>query len=310
MKIIRNIDKKQQDLPNIALTIGNFDGIHFGHQKILQKLKSEAKKRNLNSALLTFEPHPAKIFGKNPQNRIYNLSEKVRILKIENYIDYLFIISFDKNFIEIPANDFLKNILLKNINMKYLLIGYDFCFGKDRKGNAKFLDDNAKKLNFEFEQIAEQKRNDQTYSSSFVRTLIEDGKIKEANNILTRKFSISGIVIKGRGLAKDLGYRTANILPKQYQIRPKFGVYRVEISIANSDFLPAILNFGIKPTITDDERQIFEIHILNFNKDIYGKKVRIRFLDFIRDEKKFNNINELKEQIGKDICKSLKLVVK
>jgi len=95
MKIIRNIDKKQQDLPNIALTIGNFDGIHFGHQKILQKLKSEAKKRNLNSALLTFEPHPAKIFGKNPQNRIYNLSEKVRILKIENYIDYLFIISFD-----------------------------------------------------------------------------------------------------------------------------------------------------------------------------------------------------------------------
>lgn len=310
MKIIRNIDKKQQDLPNIALTIGNFDGIHFGHQKILQKLKSEAKKRNLNSALLTFEPHPAKIFGKNPQNRIYNLSEKVRILKIENYIDYLFIISFDKNFIEIPANDFLKNILLKNINMKYLLIGYDFCFGKDRKGNAKFLDDNAKKLNFEFEQIAEQKKNDQTYSSSFVRTLIEDGKIKEANNILTRKFSISGIVIKGRGLAKDLGYRTANILPKQYQIRPKFGVYRVEISIANSDFLPAILNFGIKPTITDDERQIFEIHILNFNKDIYGKKVRIRFLDFIRDEKKFNNINELKEQIGKDICKSLKLVVK
>lgn len=306
MKIIRNIDKKQQNLPNIALTIGNFDGIHFGHQKILQKLRLEAKKRNLKTALLTFEPHPARIFGKNSQNRIYNLSEKVRILKIENYIDYLFIINFDKNLIEISANDFLENILLKNINMKYLVTGYDFCFGKNRKGDDKFLNDNAKKLNFEFEQISEQKFNNKTYSSSLVRALIENGQIKEANNILTRKFSISGIVIKGRGLARNLGYRTVNIFSKQYQIRPKFGVYKVEISITNANFLPAILNFGIKPTITDDKKPIFEIHIFNFNQDIYGKKIRVRFLDFIREEKKFNDINELKKQIGRDIKESMK----
>jgi riboflavin kinase/FMN adenylyltransferase len=301
MKIIKNIDKKQQNLPNIALTIGNFDGIHFGHQKILQKLRLEAKKRNLKTALLTFEPHPTKIFGKNSKNRIYNLSEKVRILKIDNYIDYLFIINFDRNLMEISANDFLENILLNNINMKYLVTGYDFCFGKNRKGDAKFLNDNAEKLNFEFEQIAEQKFNNKTYSSSLVRTLIENGQIKEANNILTRKFSISGIIIKGRGLARNLGYRTANIFPKKYQIRAKFGVYKVEISIANADFLPAILNFGIKPTITDDKKPIFEIYILNFNQDIYGQKVRVRFLDFIREERKFKDINELKKQIGRDI---------
>lgn len=301
MKIIRNIDKNQQKLPNIALTIGNFDGIHLGHKKILIKLNLEAKKRGLKTALLTFEPHPAKIFGKDSQNRIYNLSEKVRILKIDNLIDYLFIIHFNKDLINISADIFLKNILLKNINMKYLLIGYDFCFGKNREGNVNFLNKKTQSLNFEYSQIPEQKFDNKTYSSSLIRKLITVGKIKEINNILARKFSISGTVIQGKKIARQIGYPTANIIPKKYQIYPKYGVYKVEIAIEGDDFLSAILNFGIKPTITDENKAIFEIHILNFNKDIYGKRVRVRFLDFIREEKKFNNIEELKKQIKQDI---------
>jgi len=301
MKIIRNIDKNQQKLPNIALTIGNFDGIHLGHKKILIKLNLEAKKRGLKTALLTFEPHPAKIFGKDSQNRIYNLSEKVRILKLEGLVDFLFIIHFNKDLINLPADNFLRDILLKNINMKYLLVGYDFCFGKDRRGNIGFLEDESKKLNFEFEQISEQKFDNKTYSSSLVRKFIKNGQIKEVNNILARKFSISGLIIKGRGLASQIGFATANILPRKYQIYPKYGVYKVEISIEGDDFLPAILNFGIKPTITDENKAIFEIHILNFNKDIYGKRVRVRFLDFIREERRFDDIEALKGQIKNDI---------
>lgn len=300
MQIIRNIDKNQQNLPKIALTIGNFDGIHLGHKKILKKLRLQATKRGLKTALLTFEPHPAKIFGQNWQNRIYNLSEKVRILKEEGYIDYLFLIHFNRNLINIKAEDFLQNILLRNINMQYLLTGYDFCFGKDRIGNAQFLKEKSQKLQFDFDQISEQKSGNQTYSSSLVRKLIKNGHIKQINAILARKFSISGIVIKGRGVANKIGFATANILPKKYQLYPKYGVYKVEISIENAKFLPAILNFGVKPTIFADFSPIFEIHIFNFNQDIYGKKVRIRFLDFIRDEQKFNNIEELKLQIKKD----------
>tara|TARA_B110000259_G_scaffold4033_1_gene4638 strand:- start:225 stop:1139 length:915 start_codon:yes stop_codon:yes gene_type:complete len=301
MKIIRNIDKNQQKLPNIALTIGNFDGIHIGHKKILEKLKSAGQERGLKTALLTFEPHPAKIFGKDSQNRIYNLSEKVRILKLEGLIDFLFIIHFNKDLINLPADNFLRDILLKNINMKYLLVGYDFCFGKDRKGNIGFLEDESKKLNFKFEQISEQKFDNKTYSSSLVRKFIKNGQIKEVNNILARKFSISGLIIKGRGIARQIGYPTANIIPKKYQIYPKYGVYKVEISIEGEGFLPAILNFGVKPTITDENKAIFEIHILNFNKDIYGKRVRVRFLDFIREERRFDDIEALKSQIKNDI---------
>ncbi len=301
MKIIRNIDKNQQKLPNIALTIGNFDGIHIGHKKILEKLKSAGQERGLKTALLTFEPHPAKIFGKDSQNRIYNLSEKVRILKLEGLIDFLFIIHFNKDLINLPADNFLRDILLKNINMKYILVGYDFCFGKDRKGNIKFLEDESKKLNFKFEQISEQKFDNKTYSSSLVRKFIKNGQIKEVNNILARKFSISGLIIKGRGIARQIGYPTANIIPKKYQIYPKYGVYKVEISIEGEGFLPAILNFGLKPTITDENKAIFEIHIFNFNKDIYGKKVRVRFLHFIREERRFDDIEALKGQIKNDI---------
>jgi riboflavin kinase/FMN adenylyltransferase len=301
MQIIRNIDKKQQKLPKIALTIGNFDGIHLGHKKILEKLHFKAKNLGLKTAILTFEPHPAKIFGKNYQNRIYNLSDKVRILKEEFIIDYLFIIHFNKKLISITAEDFLENILLTNINMKYLLTGYDFCFGKNREGDAAFLQKKSNDLDFKFEQILEQKFQDHTFSSTLVRKFIREGKINQINDILSRKFSISGIVIKGRGLANQIGYPTANILPKKYQICPKFGVYKVEISIEKGKFLKAILNFGVKPTITDEKKPIFEIHIFNFSNNIYGKKVTIRFLDFIREEKKFNNINQLKMQIKEDI---------
>jgi len=303
VKIIRNIDKNWQKLPKIALTIGNFDGIHFGHTKILEKLRLEAQERDLKTALLTFEPHPAKIFGQNCQNRIYNLSEKGRILKAQGLIDYLFIIHFDRNLIAINAEDFLKNILLKNINMKYLLTGYDFCFGKNRKGNAVFLQEKSQILDFKFEQILEQKFDNQTYSSTLIRKLIKNGQIKEVNNILARKFSISGVIVKGMGLARQIGYATANIFPKKYQIQPKFGVYKVDISIENGDFMAAILNFGIKPTIGDEKKPIFEIHILNFSQNIYGKKVRIRFLDFIREEIKFDNIDQLMVQIGRDLKK-------
>jgi len=297
--ILNEIDSK-----GLCLTIGNFDGVHLGHQAIISRLKEIALQKNLASAIMTFEPHPLAFFNDNKKIdfRISTLKQKIQILQ-KYKIDYLILQNFNKKFSDLSANFFIKNILEKTLSIKYLLVGYDFTFGKNRQGNFKDLEG----ANFILEEVNPIKvkidNQNLTCSSSLIRSLVKSGELKNANKILGHNFTIEGEVIHGKKLAQNLGFPTLNLNCKSQQIQPKFGVYKSFVKISeDSEKLLSITNFGVKPTIDNNESQpLFETHILNFNRDLYGKKIIVELEDFIREEKKFSSIENLKNQINLDI---------
>lgn len=308
MILIRNLNQINNQLSKLALTIGNFDGVHLAHQKIIEKTQEIAKKNNLSSALLSFEPHPISFLNKNKINfnhdfRITNLANKLELLK-KYKLDYIIILPFNNQLSSINANSFIEEVLINKLNVKSLIIGYDFTFGKGREGNFKTLEN----YNFDLHEInpikiLDKNDNEITISSSLARQFIKNGEIKSLNKILGHNFAIDGIVVEGKKIASKLGYKTANINHKINLIKPKFGVYKTRTFIENDHkFYDSITNFGIKPTFDNSRsKPLFETHILNFSKNLYHKKIRVEFLDFIRDEKKFSSIEELKNQINIDI---------
>lgn len=302
MQIIRNLNYIKDTLPHLALTIGNFDGVHLGHMAIINEVKKIAKEKKTFSAILTFEPHPASFFQPNRAKdfRINSLSQKIKILK-EQEIDYVIILPFNQDLANIEADDFIKEILLKSLNVKDLIVGYDFIFGKNREGNFQLLKKESEILNFNLTEISALKESQEICSSSLIRKLIKQGEIVKANQFLGRNFAINGIVNEGRKLARQLGFPTANLIAKENIIKPKFGVYKTKCYIPhlNKEF-PSITNFGVKPTIQDNKVALFETHIPDFDQDIYGKKIEIEFINFVRDEKKFASLDELRKQISID----------
>lgn len=303
MIVIRNLDLITSPLPKLAITIGNFDGVHVGHLKIINQLKNIAQENSCKSAIITFEPHPINFF--KPQNsknyRIASLAQKLKTFKELN-IDYVIVLKFNEELSQVSAQDFITKILLDKLNALALIVGYDFTFGKNREGDFSFLQKYSKNLNFKLEQISKVEINQEICSSSLVRKLIKNSQITEANKLLTKNFTISGIVNEGKKLGRTIGFRTANLLTKPHIIKPKFGVYKSKTYIPdlNKSF-NSITNFGIKPSVKNDLLENFETHILDFNDDLYGKKISIELLDFIREEKKFSNLEELKAQIKQDI---------
>jgi riboflavin kinase/FMN adenylyltransferase len=328
VKIIRNIkflnrNSKQNfaefNLPPLALAIGNFDGLHVGHLQIIAKVKEIALKQNISSALVTFEPHPLNILNPsgNKDFRITNLASKLKIIK-DQQIDYVIILPFNHNLAGCNADDFVTKILLDCLNLKHLVVGHDFIFGKNRQGDINFLQDKSLKYGFGITKIdafkisldnncQNQKFDDsQICSSSKIRSLIIDGRVEIANKILGKNFAINGFVVRGNKLASEIGFPTANILPKPNIIKPKFGVYQVLAKIANQEQkFKAILNFGVRPTINLEKKlPIYEVHIFDYDQQKYGwlydKKLQVEFLSFIREEKKFNSLQELQDQIKRD----------
>ncbi|MBP7710628.1 MAG: bifunctional riboflavin kinase/FAD synthetase [Rickettsiales bacterium] len=303
MQIIRNLNQIKTALPPLALTIGNFDGVHLGHLAIVSEIKKIAKEKNLASAILTFEPHPISFFKPNAAKdfRISSLAQKLRIFQ-KHQIDYVIILPFNQNFSEISAEDFVKNILVQALNIKHLTIGYDFIFGKNRQGDFKLLEKEAKVFDFGLSEVSVVKNLDQNCSSSLIRKLISEGKIAEANFCLGKNFAISGLVNEGRKLASQLGFATANLAVKPHIIKPKFGVYKSSTFIVHlNKTFASITNFGVKPTVSGDLIPLFETHIPNFSQNIYGKKIHVELLEFIREEKKFSSLEELKLQIARDV---------
>jgi riboflavin kinase/FMN adenylyltransferase len=308
MILIRNLNQINQQLPKLSLTIGNFDGVHLAHQKIIEKTREIAQKNNLSSALLSFEPHPISFLNKNKNDfnhdfRITNLANKINLLK-KYSLDYVIILPFNNNLSSIKANNFIEDILINKFNVKSLIIGYDFTFGKGREGNFKTLES----YNFDLHEINpikifDKNHNEITISSSLARQYLKNGEIKLLNQILGHNFAIDGIVVEGKKIAGQLGYKTANLNHKINLIKPKFGVYKTQTFIYEENkFYNSITNFGIKPTFDNlGSKPIFETHLLDFSKNLYHKKIRVEFLDFIRDEKKFSSITDLKNQISFDI---------
>ena len=308
MKIYRSIEDYDEDKRSVV-TIGTFDGIHLGHQKILSRLIKSSKNKDLNSVVLTFFPHPRIILNKyNEVKMIDTLDEKIIHLN-EIGIDSLIIHPFDRNFSLLSANQFIKDFLVDKLKIKHIIIGYDHRFGKGREASVTDLKNYADDYDFTVEEIKAQEIEKITVSSTKIRNSINQGDIKTTEKYLGRSFNLTGKIVKGDGLGKKINYPTANIfIEETYKIIPKDGVYLVETIIEDKLF-NGMMNIGHRPTIGTNVKSI-EVHLFNFNEDIYGQVISIKMISKIRDEKKFSSIQALKEQLVKDENYCLKLINK
>lgn len=307
MQIFRGLKNIPDDISNCAVTIGNFDGLHLGHHQIINQVIKTAQDQGLKSAIVTFAEHPIKLFA--PQSAanflIYSLSQKLKFLQ-EFAIDYLIILPFNKKIANISAKNFVKEILVGKIKTKELIIGYDFIFGKNREGNFEFLQQQAEELDFNLSRVAALTQQDLVLSSTLIRQYIQSGELEKANKILGKKFEVEGIVSRGNKNGHKIGFPTANLSLKELQIMPKFGVYKSKIYAQhlNKEF-NSVTNFGIRPTIDDDKKPLYETHIIDFDSkkygNFYGKKIVVQLEHFIRGEIKFNSFDELRDQIAADI---------
>jgi riboflavin kinase/FMN adenylyltransferase len=308
VRIFHNISETS-DLKDTIVTIGTFDGVHLGHQKILKKLVELKNKNGGETLLFTFDPHPRKVLF--PEQRdlklITTTQEKCELLKqfgIDNVLVFPFTIEFSK----MSAEDYISNIISETLKTKTLVIGYDHRFGSNREGNIETLKQVSSNYNFDLIEIPAQEINQLNISSTRIRKAIEEGEIEVANSFLGYSFFMSGIVIKGKQLGRTIGYPTANIeLLDLDKIKPKTGVYAVNIIIDQINF-KGMLNVGYNPTTDSDRIQKIEVNIFDFNKDIYGKIIKIEFIKHLRNEVKFANLDELKEQLAKDKIACEKIV--
>ena len=276
---------------SIGLTIGNFDGIHIGHQALIEKLIAESKKRKLTPAVMTFEPHPKEFFTpENAPARLTTLREKLEFF-LSYGIEKVFVCAFNQNFSNISSEAFMHQILREQLKAELLIVGDDFRFGAERKAGIEDLRKNA----FELFEIPEIDVNGKRVSSTRIREGLKEGRIEEVNQFLGRPYTISGKVVEGDKRGRQMGFPTANIHMKH--LRPALtGVYAVKLGNRNG-----VANLGVRPTVSGTPKLLLEVHLLNFNEDIYGQHVQVTFLEKIRDEMKFENINALIEQIKKDV---------
>ncbi len=311
MKVIRNIREIEYD-KRTAVSVGTFDGVHSGHRKIIDKLNSVRDSKGLRSVLITFDPHP-QIVLKNRAKDIRILStleEKLEIFSQLN-IDITYVINFTKDFANTTADDFYKNYLIDKIGLNDLVLGYDHMFGKNREGNYDTLKELSAKYEFTVDRVDEYKPDDFHISSSVLRELLSaDGNVKKAAIILGRNYSIEGTVVEGKKLGRELGYPTANIkIPDEFKLIPAIGIYAVEV-ILNGNTYTGMMSIGRNPTVTDDKSIKLEANIFDFNDDIYGEKIKIGFIDRIREEIKFENIDKLRSQLHSDKKISLEILNK
>jgi len=282
------------------LAIGNFDGIHLGHKKIIKQLVSKARDDNKASAILSFKPHPRQYFSKD-LDRYQIIGERKKQLILKNLgIDSFFLLNFDYSIANLSPSDFITKIIVEKLQVSKLIVGYDFRFGKDREGDILLLKDHAIIHGFDLVIIDPIKDNltNQVYSSSSIRELIKNGHMEKANKMLGYLWAMEGEVIHGDKRAREMNFPTANILPHQ-QIYPLKGVYVIKTSINQKNY-NGIANFGERPTV-DGKKLLLEVNLFDFDENIYGKYLTVEFLTFIRSEKKFNNFALLVEQIEKDI---------
>lgn len=309
MELIKHIDKIEKPFKNAVITIGNFDGVHIGHQALFHEVIEKSDTIDGTSIVMTFEPHPVRVLKQNGHLPLITLYEQ-KIELIENLgIDVLICVPFTEEFAAISAKIFVEDILLKSIGMKAIVVGKDYTFGKNREGDIDLLQTYAKNLGFEVvvaDWIQTSKNWPGRISSTRTRELVEDGKVDEARKLLGRYYQIRGVVATGRNRGgRLLGFPTANITLHD-ELCPKNGVYAVTVGCMEGIF-QGVANIGYSPTF-DDHVFSVEVHILDFNENIYGRNIRVNFVQRIRDEKKFSNISELSDQIKKDIVKARKIL--
>jgi riboflavin kinase/FMN adenylyltransferase len=302
MKIIGRLENITQPFKNAVITIGNFDGVHIGHQALFHEVIEKADAIDGTSIAMTFDPHPIRVLQKNNNPPLITLQEQKSELIERSGMDVLICIPFTKQFASLTAEDFIKNLLVDKIGMKAIIVGGDYAFGKNREGNLALLKSFASQLGYEVivaDWIKAAQNVSDRISSTKIRELVMGGNIKPANKMLGRHYQIRGRVVKGRDRGgKLLGIPTANI-NLQDELCPKTGIYAVTVEY-NNRIYKGVANIGYSPTFDDNEFTV-EVHLLDFAENIYDEKIRVNFIERIRDEKKFADISELKEQINQDI---------
>ena len=309
MELIKHIDNIKKPYKNAVITIGNFDGVHIGHQALFHEVIEKADALGGTSIVMTFEPHPVRVLKQNNHPPLFTLHEQKVELIASSGIDVLICVPFTREFANISAREFVEDILLTRIGMQAIVVGEDYTFGKNREGNLELLQTYAENFGFEIivaDWIQMSNGLADRISSTTTRELVMAGKMAEAQKLLGRYYQIRGIVTAGRNRGgKLLGFPTANIILHD-ELCPKTGIYAVTVECRNKKY-KGVANIGYSPTFGDQEFGV-EVHILDFNDDIYGRKIRVNFIQRIRDEKKFSNISELSDQIKKDIVKAREIL--
>jgi len=299
MEIIRGLEDLKESYPNTVITIGNFDGLHLGHQKIIQTVLQESEDINGTSMVVTFDPHPMKILA--PEREIKLLTtpkERERLIRTMG-IHVLLCIAFNEEFSQLMPDNFIDDILVKKINAKKIIVGQNYAFGKARKGTTELLRRRGRKYGFNVKVVRHAKFNGEVVSSSKIRSFLSKGEVFEASTFLGRAYTIEGNVIKGAGRGEKLLHiPTANITTPN-ELVPKEGVYAVKIGIKN-DFFDGVANIGKKPTFGDAVTS-YEVHIFNYTGNLLGEHLRIHFIDWIRDQRSFPDALSLERQIRNDI---------
>jgi riboflavin kinase/FMN adenylyltransferase len=300
MEVVKNLDN-WSSVDDSIVTIGTFDGVHRGHKKLLQKLIQISRQKGGKSVVFTFDPHPRKVLFPDQKDLqlLSNPDEKTELISKEG-IDAVIVYPFTTAFSHIQPEKFIKEILVEKLKVKTLVIGYDHKFGKDRKGDITTFKANASKYGYEVEEIPAEEINDINISSTKIRRSLFEGDVKEAAAFLGYTYFINGYVVHGKKLGKKISFPTANIvLPDKDKLVPKNGVYLVGVEVEGFKGF-GMMNVGTNPTTDTDEKIKLEVNIFNFDKDIYGEAIKVEFIERLRDEKKFNSIEELITAIKND----------
>jgi len=300
MKTFRDIEKLPQ-IKGSVVTIGNFDGIHLGHQKIIAQLKEHAKKLKVPSVVISFNPTPQNFFGAD--HAVLSSYEEKDFFLSGLGINYHLVINFNKEFSNLNAQTFIEEFLLRKLNIKLCLVGDDFRFGKNRVGDFSLLQENGVKHGFAVEETATIEHNQIRISSTRIRECLQQNNLEETKKLLGRSYSISGKIVRGQQRGRTINFPTINILSNRSK-SPVSGVFAVKVKLSGQTYF-GICNAGHKPTV-DGREFLFETHIFDFEKDVYEQFAEIDFLKHVRPEKKFNSFEELKDQIEKDVIEAKK----
>ncbi len=285
-----------------AVTVGSYDGVHKGHRQIIARMAAIARLRHLTSVVVTFEPHPRRVLKgpvSGPLGLLTTLEEKIDLLAEEN-IDLLFVIRFTPDFASRTSDDFIRNVLVKLLGAKIIIIGYDHAFGRDRSGSQRTLEQLGIELGFDVKVVEEVLIGQKHFSSTRIRRLLEAGKIDEANEFLGSPYMVSGSVVDGEKRGRDIGFPTVNLrLSDSDKLLPRSGVYHTQ-TVIDGTLYNAMMNVGVRPTVSSEGIKTVEANILGYRGDLYGASLRFKLLRFIREERKFSSLEELKIQLEKD----------
>ncbi|WP_294312248.1 bifunctional riboflavin kinase/FAD synthetase [uncultured Chryseobacterium sp.] len=297
MKVFRNFSEYTSQKP-LALSLGMFDGVHLGHKSIIDELIRVGRENHLETAVLTFWPHPRFVFNPSENLKLLNTLEEKTFLMEKYNIENLFLKEFDEEFRNLTGEEFVRQILVEKLHVKYLIIGYDHSFGKNKSGNFELLQKLSEELDFEVEQMEAINIHENNISSTKIRKALLDGNIREANEMLGYSYSVSGTVVHGKKIGRTIGYPTANIETDCIKLLPKKGAYIVEVFVKDQHY-KGMLSVGTNPTV-NGEKLTVEVYILDFNDDIYNEKITVKFRDFLHDEIKFEGIEKLIERLDED----------